>query len=381
MKISGFWLSVPLCLMLFGCAAVGKHSSSVATIDRDTLIAGPPELVAPEPDVDILAIDDNMRAFLAEHIPENAHELQKAGFLLKAFFGDDGINIQYENIQTRTAIETFYSKEGNCLSFTTLFVAMAREAGLEAYYQEVETPPVWDSRGELYIYNRHINILLKYRHHDDQVVDFDMTNFEEGYPRKEVSDDVALAQYHNNMSVHWLLKQDVRQALAHQRLALRLQPDADYMWTNLGAIYSYFGYTDYAESALLTALEYDKRDLVAISNLARLYTASGQVELGQYYAKQAQAFRRRNPFYLFSRAEKFYAEGDYLKARDELRRAVRLQEGEPEFYELLGLVELKTGETERAQKNFELAQEYASEPGEKARYSRKLRILAGTDTK
>jgi hypothetical protein len=41
----------------------------------------------------------------------------------------------------------------------TLFVAVAREVGLDAHFQEVRTPPVWDSRGDLYIYNLHINAI------------------------------------------------------------------------------------------------------------------------------------------------------------------------------------------------------------------------------
>ena len=32
---------------------------------------------------------------------------------------------------------------GNCLSFSSMFVAMAREADLTAYFQEVYIPPNW----------------------------------------------------------------------------------------------------------------------------------------------------------------------------------------------------------------------------------------------
>jgi tetratricopeptide (TPR) repeat protein len=261
-----------------------------------------------------------------------------------------------------------------------LFVAAAREVGLNAYFQEVKTPPVWDSRGGLYIYNRHINVLLKYRNHHDQVVDFDMVNFEEDFPRKKIPDTAAVAQYHNNMAVHWLLREDVRQALAHQRLALRMQPRAEFMWTNLGVIYSHFGYTDYAEGAYLTALDYDFGQAVAMSNLARLYGAQGRQELADYYAARARTFRRMNPFYLFARAQEYYAEGEFLEARDELRRAVKLQKGEPQFYRLLGLAELQTGAPERARKNFELARKYAEDPDLRARYNRKIQLLAGIIT-
>ena len=369
---------VVISMLALGCAGVGMHPGATVSVDRDALLAGPPELAAPEPVVDMLALDEEMRAYLDAHVPADAHEQQKARFLLQAFFAEDGIRVQYDNIKTQTAIETFHSREGNCLAFTNLFIAMAREVGLKAYFQEVKTPAVWNSRGQLYIYNRHINVLLKYKHADDQVVDFDMANFEEEYPRKKIPDEAAIAQYHNNMSVHWLLQEDARRALAHQRLALQMSPQADYMWTNLGAIYSHFGYSDYAEAAFLTALSYDNTDLVAISNLARLYDRQGEAELSVYYREQAKTFRRKNPFYMYSLAEKHYADGEFIEAREELRSAIRLQKGEHKFHQLLGLTELKLGESERARKNFELAREYAREPKDRARYNRKLQLLVGT---
>ncbi|MFB3079848.1 MAG: hypothetical protein ACE1Y4_17775, partial [Lysobacterales bacterium] len=59
-------------------------------------------------------------------------------------------------------------------------------------------------------------------------------------------------------------------------------------------------------------------------------------------------------------------------------RAIRLQKGEHEFHQLLGLTELRIGEPERARKNFELAHEFAREPEDRARYNRKLQLLAGS---
>jgi Flp pilus assembly protein TadD len=381
MNVARVFMLAVLSFLLLACATRGQHSTATISVDRERLLAGPPELAAPEPEVDILALDDDMRQFLAEHVPESAHSLQKPKLLLKAFFADDGIKVQYDNIRTGTAIETFHSKEGNCLAFTNLFIAMAREVGLRASFQEVETPPLWDSRGEFFIYNRHINVLLRYKHSEDQVVDFDMANFNEEFPRKRISDEAAAAQYHNNMSVHWLLREDARKALAHQRLALKIQPDVDYMWTNLGAVYSHFGYSEFAEAAFLTALSYDENDLVALSNLARLYRRRGDEEMAEFYAAQAEAFRLKNPFYLYSLASQHYKQGKYELAREELKRAIYLQKGEHEFHQLMGLNELRMGETAQAREHFEQAAELARVPKDQALYNRKLELLAGIEAK
>jgi tetratricopeptide (TPR) repeat protein len=368
-------------LLLLGCAAPGPHAGARVAIDREVLLTGPPELAAPEPEVDFLALDDEMRAYLAERVPANAPDLQKTKMLLKQFAADGGIRIRYDSVRTSTAIETFHAREGNCLSFTSLFIAMAREAGLPAFFQEVELPASWDRRGQLYIYRRHINVLLKQRHSDDLIVDFGMADFKDKYPRKRISDEAALAQYHNNMGVHWLLQEDARAALAHQRLALKLVPGADYMWTNLGAVYSHFGYPDYAEAAFRVALSYDKDDLLAISNLVRLYEERGETELAAYYGQQAESLRRENPFYLYADAEQHYADGEYLEAREALRRAIRRQKGEHEFHRLLGLTELSLGEPGLARRHFQLALEYAREPEDQARYHQQLELLAGIGSK
>ncbi len=343
---------------------------------EDVLLQGPTGWSTPEPEVEVLALDAEMREFLERHVAEGSRERNKTQKLMQSFFGGEGIDIQYDNIQTHTAIETFHRQSGNCLSFTNLFVAMAREVGLRASFQEVETPPIWNNQGELYIFNRHINVLVEYRRGPDQVVDFDIENFDENYPRKKISDRAAEAQYHNNMSVHWMLENDPGQALAHLRKAIELQPRASYMWANMGVLYSRFGFAEYAESAWLTALAKNHSEYVAISNLARLYTGRGEQDLAAHYRERAQRFRRNNPYYLYAQAEHYYQRGDYDQAMTELRRAIRLDDGEHLFHRLLGLVQLKLDQTSDAQDSFTRAAALNAEPRYAAMYSRKLKLMA-----
>jgi Flp pilus assembly protein TadD len=368
-------------LLLTACA--GQTSSPIGPplsqvqLTKAQLLEGPDELAMAKPEVELLALDSEMRDFLSDHVPGNLHSRQKTRLLIESFFSGEGIDIQYDNIKTHTAIETFHRESGNCLSFTSLFVAMAREAGIKATFQEVETPPVWNNMGELYIYNRHINALVEYRTGPPQVVDFDIANFDENFPRKKISDRAALAQYHNNMSVHWMLKEDPTQALAHQRQSLVLAPQASYMWANLGALYSRFNYPDFAEAAYLQALQINSNEYVAISNLARFYRGHNEVERAQYYADRALRFRRKNPYYLYSEAQRNYELANYDEALVDLRRAIRLDDGEHNFHRLLGLVQLEMGQVEEAQISFEQAATLNAEPRYAAMYSRKLELLSG----
>ncbi|RPH98659.1 MAG: transglutaminase domain-containing protein, partial [Lysobacterales bacterium] len=92
---------------------------------------------------------------------------QKEGFRLKrllyAIMGEGTFELVYDDI-TRTAAETFRDQRGNCLSFTNMFVAMARHVGLDASYQEVEVPAEWSLSGQAFLLSQHVNVFLQLSH-------------------------------------------------------------------------------------------------------------------------------------------------------------------------------------------------------------------------
>ncbi len=44
------------------------------------------------------------------------------------------------------------------MSFTNMFLSMARYVGLNASFQEVKVPPDWTRRGDSFVLSRHINV-------------------------------------------------------------------------------------------------------------------------------------------------------------------------------------------------------------------------------
>ena len=324
---------------------------------------------------DTLAVNDDMRAFLARHIPSNASDHQKVELILAAIL-DEGLHLDYNNFKTFTAREAFEVREGNCLSFTNLFIALAREAGLKANFQEVEVPANWTARGDTYMYNLHINALVNLPG-KEQVIDFDMAAYNERYNRMLIPDESALAQYHNNMGVHWLNEGKVETAFRHMQVALELRPDTGYFWTNLGTLYQHAGHDSEAEAAYLTAIEMSNEP-TAMSNLSRLYTRIDQPELANYYRARVEVFRSRNPYYLFNMAEEAYVQSDYSRAKNLLLKAIRYRNDEVEFYRLLGLSYLQLGDKSAAQRQFMEAAELAENPVERERYNHKLYLLANS---
>ncbi len=323
--------------------------------------------------VNLLAVSNEMQVFLQKHINKRDNDARKTELILKKLLGD-GLKLQYNNLKTYSAERTFREREGNCLSFTNLFIALAREAGVDARFQEVRIPPTWTAQGDTFYYNLHVNALVRLRERQ-QVVDFDTREFGYGFSRRQISDTTATAQYYNNMGAYYLHQKDLPQAFRHARKAIELRPNTGYFWTNLGTILRRAGSLHHAEQAYLVAIALSDEP-AAISNLARLYQQLDKPELAQEYQARVQAFRRKNPYYQFAQAKRAYAAENYELTQELLRSAIRRHSDEHEFFRLQGLAWLKVGEPGKAQKSFSKAARIATHTEYTSIYKRKLQLLA-----
>lgn len=367
--------------VLAGCASLGTVSQSTLLEQHTQLLSGATvspngEPLPPLEPVDLLAVNDQMRAFLEKHIAGRNGDARKTELIVRALL-DDGLQLHYSNLKTYTAEQAFREREGNCLSFTNLFVALAREAGLEAHFQEVRIPPMWTAEGNTLYYNLHINALVTL-HQRDQVVDFDIQEFSNRFGRRRISDNAAAAQYYNNMGAYYLKKNDPVEAFRHARKAIELRPNTGYLWTNLGTILRHAGALRHAEQSYLVAIALSEEP-AAMSNLARLYRKTlNKPELAREYDARVQAFRRKNPYYLYAQAKQAYAAENYEITQQFLRSAIRRHADEHQFYRLQGLAWLKLHEPGKARKSFSKAAKVSTQTEHTDVYERKLRLLAQT---
>lgn len=363
-------------VLLVSACATKPPVESLATISRDELLSGAALGVLPDSvgvDVDTLAINDDMRTFLATHVPSDANDKQKVEAILAGLL-EDGLSLRYNNFKTYTAQEAFYQKEGNCLSFTNLFVALARASGVDAKFQEVDIPPSWSVDGSTYMNNKHLNVLVSLTGRN-QIVDFDMSSFDLAYHHRSISDQAALAQFHNNLGVFWLGEKDLILAFRHFQKALNLQGQTSYFWTNLGTLYRRAGFPYRAEAAFLYAVSIDD-EATAQSNLARLYDELNEPVLSAYYAARVELFRRKNPYYLYDLAQKAYAQRDYEQVKQLMLVATRQRGDEHVFHRLLGLGYMQTGQFGKAKAQFIRAAALATNDTQRELYNHKLELLA-----
>jgi len=363
MRIRTFLLAA--IVVTVGCASGANNLRSGGITPQELLDGasfGLTEAAAPGPATpeQVLALSPEMRAFLAANVNPRSSDSLKLRQLVGAIFDPATFGLQYDE-RTRTAAETFRTRRGNCLSFSTMFVAMAREVGLRASYQEVDIPPDWSLDKDTLVLNRHVNVRLVIEPTGTLVVDFNVADFRASYDMREISDLEAMWQFANNVGVEHMQAGDTAVALASFRAAIegsngRFSP----AWTNLGTLYLRHGDLARAEAAYRQALRADRWNLVAMSNLAYLAERMGDPQRAARYRKRVARYRWHNPYYRYELAKQALAASELDAAIGHLRYAIRQKPGEDRFYDLLATCYERQGDQRAARRWRERAREVAA---------------------
>jgi len=324
--------------------------------------------------IDILQLSPLMIAFLDRWVDMNQGDYFKLRGLLYAVMGDGTFELIYDD-RTRTAQETFLDQRGNCLSFTNMFVAMSRYLGLDAKFQEVIVPSDWSIEDQTLILSKHVNVYVGMERGEARMVDFNMYDFRSSYERQIISDSRGRAHYFNNIGVERMLEKDVPLAFANFRESLDEDKSFSPAWVNLGILYARNNFPRYAETAYLKSLDVDASNLVAMNNLAGLYEQEGRGELAAQYQRKIESHRMQNPYYRYQLARAAFDDGDYSTAINHLKIAIRKNRNDDNFYFLMSLSYLNSGEKEEARNWMEKAEKVAEMDADKKRYQNKIDLL------
>ena len=367
-------------MLVVGCATV-PPTPAARTINPEMLLEARPivgeDAAISLPDTDVLALDPQMLVFLVRSVDTKQGDRAKLHQLLYAIIEEGTFGLKYDN-QTRTAAETFHEQSGNCLSFTNMFVAMARHVGISANFQEVDIPPDWTVEGGAFVLNRHVNVLVELGSTKQQVVDFNIDDYRASYDRRKVSDQRAQAHYYNNIGVDRMHAGETVEALQYLRKAIDNDRSFSPPWSNLGTLYRRNGHLDFAEGAYLRALAVNPGDFVAMSNLAALYEQQGDAELADAYRRRVNYHRMQNPYYRYRLAREAFLAKDYDTSIEHLKYSVKKKKKEDTFYFLMGLNYLKKGDESAARQWLEKAEQVAEGDDLQRNYHSKLEMLFST---
>ena len=173
---------------------------------------------------DAFALDGEMQEFVRQVRDFGGDSSAKVNHLLQAMKQRGLFSLEYNEASTRTVTGTFHERRGNCLSFTMLFIALAREAGLHARYQLVDVPPQWNLDSDLVVIANHVNAVIDSRTDKDLVVDFNRTNFHGDFVTHRIDDAYAASLFYTNLGAEAMLRRDYPQSFTLLREAVHRAP-------------------------------------------------------------------------------------------------------------------------------------------------------------
>ncbi|MGH1372247.1 MAG: tetratricopeptide repeat protein [Cellvibrionaceae bacterium] len=372
--------------LLLGCAHSPTLETSISAAETEHILQGGvffPDSTSSDftEDVDllgesVLTLNDDMRLFVDLYVDTDVNSGAKLRQLLKAIFHGGMLGLEYDPLKTYSAADTFYFQQGNCLSFTNMFVALGREAGLKVWFNEVKVPPTWDMQSaSTHVYYRHMNAVVQTtrgRH----IIDLNMENYDLDYPQQRVSDDYAMAQFFNNRAMELLFEERWQASFRHLRAALELQPEQAFLWGNLGSLYRRAQHFPEAELAFLKSLELDSRNLMAMSNLSRLYRQLGRESDAETFENKVVYHRRNNPYYRYYQAQQALDSRQLVEAFNHVKAAIDGYDKDHRFHFLAAKVSSAQGDLARAQKYLQRATQLTKDQDQKDRYNHKLDTLA-----
>jgi Flp pilus assembly protein TadD len=321
--------------------------------------------------LNMIEMTPEMKEFVDSYVGDAQNRYARMKRLVYAVMGDGNFELIYDD-KTRTAKETFRDARGNCLSFTNMFIAMARYLDIHAEYQEVDIPPDWSLSGESFLFSQHVNVLVDLGVGERRIVDFNIYDFHVMYERRIISDQRARAHYFSNIGVDHMLNGDTALAYENFRQALREDNTFGSAWINMGVLHRRENYPGYAEAAYKQALAIDQFNLIAMSNLANLYQEEELTELAEFYNNKVETHRMNNPYYRYFLAQNAVIDGDYNAAKKHLEFAISKREDEDRFYFLMSMSYLMSGDKEAANTWMAKAEELAGDDDDRQRYQNKM---------
>lgn len=328
----------------------------------------------------ILALNDEMREYVDSKVEGDPQARSRLKKLIRGMIDDGFLTLDYDPNLTYTATETFQNRKGNCLSFSILFAALARQANLDVTFQMVDIPPSFRADGEIILLNNHINVLVKGVRSDVNfvrayVVDFNTAEYNGNYDTRRVTDNYAIALYYSNVAVESMRAGNSKNAFRYLKKGIDTDPAIAGLWVNLGALYSRHKHYNMAEQAYHQALSIQPSNKSALVNLVNTLHYLGREEESEYYLKKVAYYRDHNPYYHYFRAQTAYQKNELEDALAYLAEAIRLRRDEHQFYYLRGLVHGQMKEYDLAAKDFRKARDTAEKAQLISGYTRKLQAL------
>jgi len=336
--------------------------------------AAPVPMDPPPPPDRVMAIPDELReAFRTQVLDVAKAPESRLRRMVEFMLGEDGLGLQYEGDTTRTVAESYRTREVNCLSFTLMAVALAREAGLEAHGQQIDRVLAWNLIGDVVMQSLHANAVVTI-HDRDFMVDIASNSFFSAVTDYKVEDEAMLASFYGNRAMELLADGRLPESREWLDMAMTLSPEDPKLWNNAGVLSQRIGDMAAAEGWFLRAAKQDPRLMSVLYNLVALYDARGDATRAAFWQGRADKILREDPFYQFSLGERTAQSGNYEGAIPYYRRAIALDDDEELFHFVLARAYVQLDKLGKAESELKAAYRLSA-GSDRPRFQAKLDAL------
>ncbi len=341
------------CVVLAACASTAPRGAvTPATLEESIAALG----IDLETFVQPLELSPEMVEWVHANVRRGASEKERLFALMDALVKREGLAVRYMRDRTGTAQEVFATGEANCLSFTNLFVALAREIDVRAYFLELPRAARYGQEGDLIVRWEHVTAGWG-SGNDRTVLEFGYVPDEERYlGARKLSDLTALAMFYANRGAEALIAGDEEEASWWLETGVMLDPGWSHGWLNLGVARRRLGDLEGAEQAYRRGIERNPDLLQLYSNLATVLRMRGETDSAGELLRLLDRRSNRNPFTYLSLGDLALREERLEDARRFYRRALHLNRKHPESRAAMGLWELASDRPDRAQAWLERAE-------------------------
>lgn len=372
------WACLLLSLLLCACASAPAFRP--APLFHDQLFSQPTEHVGAE---SIFALNDAMHLYLRTEIAQQLRTQGPQRGLIAALYEREQLRLEYNAGMTRNASQAFDARAGNCLSLVIMTAAFAKELGLRVEYHSAFTEEIWSRNANLLLRSGHINVTLGPRlvdmgtGHDNSSLTVDFLRAEElrGLRSRVIGENTVVAMYMNNRAAEALVKNQLDDAYAWAREAIRQSSEFMSAYNTLGVVYLRHGNPAHAEQVFAHVLEREPDNTRAMSNMVLVMQQQGRVAEATALQQKLSRIDPHPPFHFFNLGMAAMQREDFRTARDLFAKEVSRAGYYHEFHFWLGLASYKLGDLEEAYRHLVLAMENSTTRRDHDLYAAKLAWL------
>ncbi len=338
--LRGMLLGVVLGPLLLGGGACATAKLAYSPDELEAEVARRAPAIPHQEIVTPFRIGESHAAMARGVVAEGKTDTERTRSLVKAFFAADGFHLSYAAGVTADAEETLRTSEGNCLSLASVFVGLARAAGLKAYYIDASTRVHETRYGDGWTVNSgHVTAMVEA---EGERIGLDFGRMGPIRWYRVLDDLEALAHFYNNRGFESVERAqergespDWRQAAHDFWLAAQVLPAFARAWNNLGIAAVRLGRAEEALADYRAAIDSDPRLAAPRNNLGLLHLERGEVGEALEALESAARLDPSASHIQYNLAQARLRRGDREGAVRALQRAIDLRGGYPEAQAVL----------------------------------------------